>query len=59
MCVHRFHTRWNLQCGGGAVAGRSEEARKESAREAARTRAERYGDQLKMSDPDNVSFFTR
>eukprot|EP00884_Botryococcus_braunii_P004881 jgi/Botrbrau1/14394/Bobra.0014s0041.1 len=39
--------------GGAISAGRSEEARKESAREAARTRAERYGDQLKTSDPDN------
>ncbi len=35
------------------AAQRSEEARKESARKAARTRAERYGEQLTVSAEEN------
>lgn len=39
--------------GGAISASRSEEERKESARKAARTRAERYGDKLDVSAPEN------
>ena len=35
------------------AANRSEEALKEAARKAARTRAERYGEELKVSAPEN------
>lgn len=37
----------------GAAANRSEEARKEAGRKAARTRAERYGEELKVSAEEN------
>ena len=35
------------------AAGRSKEALQEAGRKAARTRAERYGEELKVSDPQN------
>ena len=35
------------------AANRSEEALKEAGRKAARTRAERYGEELKVSAPEN------
>ena len=35
------------------AANRSEEARKEAGRKAARTRAERYGEELTVSAPEN------
>lgn len=37
----------------GSAAGRSQEALQEAGRKAARTRAERYGEELKVSDPAN------
>ncbi|EIE25804.1 hypothetical protein COCSUDRAFT_60816 [Coccomyxa subellipsoidea C-169] len=37
----------------GKKANRSEEALKEAGRKAARTRAERYGEELKVSAPEN------
>ncbi|CAL8470007.1 g9549 [Coccomyxa elongata] len=39
--------------GADISSGRSKEALQEAGRKAARTRAERYGEELKVSDPQN------